>query len=256
MTQPIILCLSGWAQSSNSLDCVTAKLANNYQIINFDYSQFYNIESCFLAIKNLEIDPEIILGWSLGGQIATRLIAKKIFSPKLLILISAPFQFVKLSSSGSSFGSSFGSLANNNFCIPAAMPERTFKTFRQNFILNSTQTLEKFSVLMMMNDKNRAKELAKNLCINQNNYVNLAFWLDELGKFSCFDLNFSHFPQTIILHGEEDLVVHHSQAKIFAKKIIDSKINIIVNCGHCPHISHSILITKIICDFVESGPYL
>ena len=229
MNQPIVFCLSGWAQNPNSLDPLFAKHSNNYQIINFDYSKFADIESCLLAIKNLRINPKIVVGWSLGGQIAVRLISKKIFAPQLLILIATPFQFVKFAPP---------SPINDDFVLPAAMPQTTFATFRQNFLQHSAKTLEKFSVLMMMNDKKRAQELAKNLYIDEENYANLAFWLDELGSFSCRDLDFSQFPKTIIYHGQEDLVVHSSQAKIFADRIANSELHIIANCGHCPHISH------------------
>ena len=236
MAQPIVFCLSGWAQNPHSLDSIIPKFSNYYQIISFDYSKFSDSESCFLAIKNLKINPKIVVGWSLGGQISARLIAQKIFTPKLLILIATPFQFVKLS---------FADSIDDHSAMLTAMSKTSFEAFRQNFLNHSAKTLEKFSLLMMMNDKNRAKALAKGLYINQDNYANLAFWLDELGSFSCFGVDFSRFPETIIIHGQEDLVVHHSQAKMFANKIAHSKLNIIANCGHCPHISHPPQLQKI-----------
>ena len=228
MDQPSIFSLAGWAQKPNSLEPLFLNLPSPYKITNFDYSQFSDTQKCFSAIENLAINPNIVIGWSLGGQIAARLIANKILTPKLLILIATPFQFVKSEQ------------------IAAAMPRSSFEMFRDNFVKNSAQTLEKFSLLMMLNNVARAKELAKNLDIDEKNYANLVFWLDELSRFSCYDLDFTHFPRTIIFHGQSDLVVHHLQAKIFASKIANSRLEILADCGHCPHISNQDQLQKII----------
>ena len=218
--KPIILSFAGWAQNPSSLQSVFSQFSSSHQIINFDYSQFSSVESCFAALKNLKIQPQIIAGWSLGGQIAVRLIADKIFDPKLLILFSTPFQFVKSAR------------------IAAAMPVASFDMFRDNFVKNSVATLEKFSLLMMLNNTKRARELADNLYIDEDNYDNLIFWLDELKRFSCYDIDFADFCKTIIFHGDGDVVVNVLQAKIFAQEIHNSQLKILANCGHCPHISN------------------
>jgi pimeloyl-ACP methyl ester carboxylesterase len=228
-----ILSLAGWAQKPNSLEPLFSNFSSPHKIINFDYIQFSNVKNCFNAVKNLSDNPDIIIGWSLGGQIAARLIADKILTPKLLILIATPFQFVKSEQ------------------IAAAMPKNSFELFRANFIKNSAQTLEKFSLLMMLNNAARARELAKNLYINDKNYDNLLFWLDELGIFSCYDLNFANFPRTLIFHGQGDLVVHQLQSKIFASKIANSRLEMLSDCGHCPHISNQEQLQKIINEEID-----
>ena len=234
MDKSIILSLAGWAQKPSSLDPVFSSLFSSHQIIHFDYSQFSNIEDCFAALQNLKIKPKIIAGWSLGGQIAARLIAQKIFNPKFLILFAAPFQFVKSAR------------------IAAAMPEASFDIFRENFVKNSLATLEKFSLLMMLNDSQRARELEDNLDLNEKNYNNLIFWLDELKRFSCYDLNFTNFPKTLIFQGEGDMVVNVLQAKIFAEKIANSQLKILANCGHCPHISNLNQVEHALNQFLSS----
>ncbi len=224
----IVLSLAGWAQNPSSLQTLFSSTSSSHQIINFDYRKFPSVEDCFSELKNLKIKPRIIVGWSLGAQIAARLIAEKIFNPEFLILISPPFQFVKSPR------------------IAAAMPESSFNIFRENFAKNSYTTLERFSLLMMLGDPERARELAKNLDFSEENYMNLIFWLDELGRFSCYDLDFSNFPKTIIFQGEGDMVVNVLQAKIFAEKISNSELKILANCGHCPHISNLSQIQKTI----------
>jgi pimeloyl-ACP methyl ester carboxylesterase len=220
MSKPVILSLSGWAQKPSSLQPALSSFSSSHQIINFNYSNFSSIEDCFNDLKKLSITPQIIAGWSLGGQIAIRLIANHIFNPKSLILFSTPFQFVKSPK------------------IAAAMSESSFNNFRENFITNSLTTLEKFSLLMMVGNPKRIKELSQDLDLSNVNYSNLIFWLDELKRFSCHDINFTQFPKTIIFQGDGDVVVNALQAKIFAEKIKNSELKILANCGHCPHISN------------------
>ena len=148
------------------------------------------------------INPDFIIGWSLGGQLACRLIGERIITTNHLALLSTPFQFVKSKR------------------IAAAMPQKSFNEFHHNFVSRPDKTLKKFSLLMNINDKN-AQQLAGNLDINDDNHDKLSFWLEELERFSCYDLNFSNFPKTIIFHGAGDMVVHLSQSKIFAEKISD-----------------------------------
>lgn len=221
-TKPVILSLAGWAQKPSSLNSVLSSAFPDHEIINFDYSLFSSVSECFSAFEklSLKIKPKIIAGWSLGGQIAARLVAAKIFSPKTLILIAAPFQFVKTPE------------------IAAAMPVNSFQTFRYGVSHNSVETLKSFSLLMMLGSKERSKELADNLYLTEENKNNLLFWLDELKRFSCFELDFSDFPKTLIIHGEGDMIVNSLQAKVFAEKIANSQLKILANCGHCPHISN------------------
>ena len=230
-----VFCLSGWAQKPNSLE--TLFLENSdYEIINFDYSKFTDFESLVNGIISLKIKPEIIIGWSLGGQLACRLIEEKIFDPQFLILLAAPFQFVKSPR------------------ISAAMPQKSYDEFVNNFVQSPDKTLKRFSILMNINDKDGAK-LAENLDINDENHQKLAFWLKELGRFSCYDLRFNNFPKTLIIHGFDDMVVHVIHAKIFQEKIFKSQLEIIQNCGHVPHLRYLNNLRDKILDFINNTCY-
>lgn len=225
-----VLCLSGWAQKPDSLNDLFDQ--DKFDIINFDYSIFDDVENFIDEIRNLKINPDLIAGWSLGGQLACRLIESDILKPKHLLLLCTPFQFVKSKR------------------IAAAMPQKSFDEFYHNFTSRPDKTLKKFSLLMNINDKN-AQELADNLDINDENHHKLAFWLKELERFSCHDLDFANFPQTLIMHGLSDLVVHQSQSEIFNKKITNSTLNLIKNCGHTPHITYKQELIKKISELIS-----
>lgn len=215
-----ILSLSGWGQKSDSLESIfDSRPFEEFSIRSFDYSTLNSTDSFFSSIKSLKLDPEILIGWSLGGQLAIRLIEKKIINPKLLILIAPPFQMVK----------------DKN--IQAGMSRDTFDVFYNNFVKAPGKTLKQFSILTAMNDKN-ASEIARTLDISDKNNKNLQFWLEELNRFSCFNVDFKNMPRTLFFHGAGDMITHISQSGYFQERIKDFRLEVFKNCGHAPHLNN------------------
>ncbi len=225
-----ILCLSGWGQKSDSLETIFKESDfDPFFVSSFDYSTFDNVSDFLENFKLQNSNPEILIGWSLGGQLAVRLIEQKIISPKLLILLAPPFQMIK------------------DERIFAGMSQATFDDFYKNFSAAPTQTLKQFSILTAMNDRN-AKDIARTLDVNDKNFVQLQFWLKELSEFSCFDVDFSEMPRTLFVQGAGDMIVHASQAKYFKERIKNCRLEIFKNCGHAPHLSDLPRLRKIILE--------
>lgn len=228
-----ILCLSGWGQKFDSLEFIFREA--NFDPIFFDsisslnYSAINDVEKFFSEVKSQNLNPEILVGWSLGGQLALRLIERKILNPKLLILIAPPFQMVKSEK------------------ITAAMTQNTFAEFYANLVKAPTQTMKQFAILTAMNDRN-ASEIARNLEINDKNFEGLIYWLEELKRFSCFDLDFSQMPRTLFFQGAGDMIVHCSQAEYFKERIKNFRLEIFKNCGHAPHLSDIERFRKIVAE--------
>lgn len=224
------LCLSGWGQKFDSLEFIFSDevFGPSFFCSSFDYSKLDSVEKFFDEIAK-EKNPDILLGWSLGGQLALRAIAKKILTPKLLVLIAPPFQMIKDSR------------------IQAGMAPTTFDEFYKNFSQAPTQTLKQFAILTAMNDRN-ASGIAKTLDISDENFSQLKFWLEELSRFSCFDLDFSKMPRTLYFHGAGDMIVHSSQAEYFHQKIPNLRQEIFKNCGHAPQLSDVEKMRKIIAE--------
>jgi len=223
-----IFCFSGWAQHYQGLEVLFQQ--KNCSVSSFNYSAFVSYQH-FLENTSF-INPQIVVGWSLGGQIALRLIASKILQPKFLVLLAPPFQMVK----------------NNN--ISAGMPPETAKIFYENFAKSPLQTLQQFSVLSSLNDSN-SKEMLKNLHISNENQQNWLMWLKELYNFSCFELDFSNIPTTIYFHGENDAIINIAQAKYFQERINDFHFYKMPNCGHAPHLNNGSFLSKIIAQHCE-----
>lgn len=228
-----IICLSGWGQKFNSLEAIFSEsFFDPFFVSSLNYSGTAAVEDFFSEVAAQNSNPEIVIGWSLGGQLALRLIEKKILNPKLLILIAPPFQMVKDSR------------------IQAGMSQNTFAEFYKNFSDAPDKTLKQFAILASMNDRN-AKEIAKNLDINEENFEQLKFWLEELSRFSCFDLDFTNMPRTLFFQGAGDMIVHASQAEYFKARIPNCRLEILKNCGHAPHLSDVEQVRKIIIEEID-----
>lgn len=229
------LCLSGWGQKFDSLEHIFSEsfFSSKSRVRSIDYSSLRRVEELFEEVGKKKINPEILVGWSLGGQLAIRLIERKILQPKLLILIAPSFQMIKDSR------------------IQAGMSQKTFDDFYRNFAMAPTRALKQFAILTSMNDRN-AKEIASTLDVSDKNFEQLKLWLKELERFSCFDVNFAEMPRTLYFHGAGDMIVHVSQAEYFCKRIKNLRLEVFDNCGHAPHLSDLDRLRKIIYEEFES----
>lgn len=207
--------LNGWGQIFDTLSVIVPEEVK--EITNLNYAKTEDFDELCSYITKQKMSCDVLIGWSLGGQLAVRLIEKKILKPKMLILIAAPYQFV----SGGR--------------ISAAMNHLLFFAFRNAFAMFPAKTLEKFSEMVAENDSN-IKLVIQNLGIDKNNHNNWVKWLDEIGHFSCEKIDFSDFPKTLIIHGDGDTIVDVRQAEIFSKKIKNSKLEIYNHSGHAPHL--------------------
>lgn len=203
---PKISFLSGWGQKSNNI------LNLPYQIDNIDYSSFDSIDKFFQKLK-LQ-NQQILIGWSLGGQIAINAILHNIINPKLLILLATPFQF----------------LSHNSYKI--GVDGKIYDNFCDNLAKNPEKLLKKFHLMMLQGDK-RFPEL-KNKYIYSKNFDNLQYWLDYLADFSAFNLNFDNFCPTELIYDKNDKIVNYQQGQLFYHKIKNSNLHILEQYSHLP----------------------
>lgn len=167
----------------------------------------HNFDSLKASVQGTETD--VLVGWSLGGQVAARLISTGAIRTKLLVLIAAPY-----------------SLAGQNI-----------GDFIKNFMANPKTTISDFR-----------KIVAPMYGVFQEiGGQDLLRWLnEELALISCDSLDFSRFPRTVIIHGINDTVVPSSHAAMFSRRIKNSVTHMLQSCGHAPHIDYPEKIKSII----------
>lgn len=209
------LALSGWAQYVASLDSVLPENAHK-----IDYGDCTSVDAVFQRIAESGMhQPDVAVGWSLGGQLLVRATAAGIIQPKHLVLLGAPYQLV----------------ADKRF--KGGKPKMMATALRLAFTANADALLNRFQAEFLAQGDSHAE------CIKEAAPHFLApaacnawlFWLDELIHYSCSGLDFSHFPRTSIIHGQNDAVIPYANAVEFSQKIQNSTLYPLANCGHAPH---------------------
>lgn len=212
--------LSGWGQPHDAL----TGLASASQAI--DYSHASSPEEAIRMIAHLAKDADRIIGWSLGGQLATRAVAAGVIAPKQLVLIAVPYQFVGEGAQG----------------------QETFKKFHGNYKANPKRTLDKAWELVHYEDT-QSQFVSDQLALFDKDAVlkrDWLRWLEALEHYTCDGLDFSQFPRTLLVHGDKDKVVSFDQAQRFAAKIPQAKLHVWEGCGHAPHFHNPAKLQKLI----------
>ncbi len=216
------LALSGWGQPHDALAIVAPDADHK------DYAHASTVNAALETISYTSYGYAI--GWSLGGQLLVRAIASGKLKPKRLVLIGTPFQFVETST------------------LKLGMKRDAFEKFRENYRRNPARTMDKAHALVHNGD---SRMLAVKAHMDaQDKEAVLAYdwgnWLHLLDGFSCESLDFSGFPPTLLIYGETDAVVSHSQAQYFLRAIPQSSLLSFPGCGHAPHWHDSEAVRKAI----------
>jgi pimeloyl-ACP methyl ester carboxylesterase len=200
----IITTLSGWGQKPDFISKKIPEL-KECKVKNLDYLSFPSQELFLNSINNQKSD--ILIGWSLGGQIAIKLVEKKIIEPQLLILLSTPCDF----------------LSPINGINPTI-----YQSFKDVAKKNPKKLLRKFHLMMLQGDT-RFHELKR--CVSYYD-KNLEYWLDELIKFSAKDMDFTDFCKTELIYGKNDEIVNCQQAVEIKNLISGSNLIILPDRSH------------------------
>lgn len=222
-----ILTLSGWGQPHDVLELIAPDATH------FDYSEYHEMENALAAIAAAADSHDMVIGWSLGGQLAVRAIAKGLMKPKRLMLIGTPFQFVKTIDS------------------PIGIPRDVHEQFRYNYITDPARTLDRAWELIAKDDKEHRRVRSFTGVQSKEKILGKDWlrWLDMLDGFTCADLEFKHFPPTLLVHGERDAVVWAEQAPMFAKAIPKNALSVWKECGHAPHWHDTEKLKKMVGEF-------
>jgi len=218
------IALSGWGQQHDSLQVILPKAKH------IDYAAIGGIAPLFSELYNQQCD--VLVGWSLGAQLAVRAVVNNHLKPKFLVLIAPPFQYVACDE------------------IESGINKKTFSLFKNAYKVAPNKTFRKFAAMVGKNDSNLLSIL-ETLDTDRQNHQGWINWLDELGTFSCKGLDFRDFPDTLILHGDGDIVTNIEQSYLFADQIYKSRLEVYSECGHAPHLHDVDKTRNLILDEIE-----
>lgn len=212
-----IACLSGWGQPYDALASLVPESAS--YITHIDYARHDSANAAIVHIAEKARGSDMVVGWSLGGQMALRAIATGLLKPERLVLIATPFQFVKSPT------------------LPLGMPTDLFEKFKNNYAKNPQNTLKKAWGLIAKDDT-RAETIEKHLAAQDKEEVlakNWGNWLHILENHTCKNLYTEQTPPTLLIHGDRDLVVYHEQSEAMIGILPNARLETIAGCGHAPH---------------------
>ncbi len=222
MTKKVLL-LPGWAQNSGSLVSLFNDSSGRFFIDDTNYLDHSSFTDFTNKVRGRDYD--LLIGWSLGGQIALRLLNELAISTKSLVLLATPFDFIDLQ---------------------FEQKQKTdFADFYNLALSAPNLAIKRLIALSALNDDKQQlviEEMTKNKFLSGH----LPYWLNELKDFSCRNINFSKIPATLIIQGKNDAVVCRNQLEYFKKSAINAQYIIINGCGHAPQISAKQQVQEII----------
>lgn len=211
-TKPMrIIAFTGWGQPRDALSPLIPEGAD-VQHIHYQHFEGYKEFLPFLGGRKCDI----VLGWSLGGQIALRALADGRIKAEMLVLLATPFEFL-------------ASAVN-----PTGMDIDSFNQFERDFYQNPTKTQRKFTLLMNKGDS-KASILNKEAVASLPSPENWLIWLRELKHFSAADWELPSLPKTLIIQGVMDNIVNVEQANMLHKHIPGSTVTLLEDAGHMLH---------------------
>jgi len=221
--------LSGWGQPHDALSVIAPEATH------IEYAHHDNVEDALAEIATQAKNSDTVIGWSLGGQLAMRAIAARMFKPKRLVLIATPLQFAATPER------------------PLGMKRDLYDKFRENYAKNPERTLHKAWELIHKDDTNaerirRHMEMQDKSKVLEKEWLRWFFMLDD---FAFDESPLADFPPTLLLHGDKDLVVDVAQSQHLAKAIPKSKRIVYKGCGHAPHWHDAKGVTEAIEAFIH-----
>jgi pimeloyl-[acyl-carrier protein] methyl ester esterase len=180
----------------------------------------------------------VLVGWSLGGLIAT-LIAEQTEKIKGLVYIASTPCF----------------LNKKNWLN--AIDEKDFNVLERRFSDNETKTLKYFAGLIANGDsasKSTANTVRQCLA-DKKNSATLSSWLEQMRETDQRkDFSRLNTP-TLILLGEKDALINRRIENELRTLRSNLHVNVLKNCGHAPFISDPQQTVSIINTFVNAEVY-
>lgn len=241
---PIVL-LHGWGSSSATWESIGSELNREHDLMYIDLPgfggnasvPFTSLPALLGQIARLLPAQCFLIGWSLGGMIATRLAASYPEKIKKLVTLATNPSFVARES------------------WPAAMPEITFQNFYDNFADDPGKTITRFCGLQAQGDQHRRQLLLQ--LKEQQSEINDTWqytlrYLDELQNQNILP---EIFQPCLHLFGENDALVPVTAATEVAARGAQHRVEILKNTGHAIHLSQPEATAKKILAHLDDSPY-
>lgn len=237
LAAPLVL-LHGWGNDSRVWQPLIPLLQQAGDVITLDLPGFGDspfcetIEHTLILLKDAVPMGANLLGWSLGGMLATRFAAQYPNRINKLITIATNLSFI----------------SRDNW--PWAMAPKVLDSFIEQFAANPEPTLKQFSALEAKGDCNERaliRWLRNNSADAQPHWLNGLSWLGELDNraaFSALTLPSLH------LFGDADALLPVNVVQSLSSLNQYAQVDVLAGAGHAPHISVPQQVADSVIEFV------
>ncbi|KMT20907.1 alpha/beta hydrolase [Clostridium cylindrosporum] len=229
-----ILIISGWIGNRKIFSPIIDKLQGS-DIRFIDFQQIDNKESIVVKVNESikEFNPDIVIAWSMGTLALLKALEEKVVKSKL-VLIAPTSKFTKNE--------------HNSFGWISRVVDSMIKSLKTSKEL----TLEKFCNNMLTKNEMKYKSLVidnlelGDLLIDSSTLSNGLLFLRDVEASNIDKIE----NETLIIHGEEDFICSVHGAEYINKKLKNSTLKVIDNCGHIPFITSKKEFINILYNFL------
>ncbi len=240
---PLVL-LNGWGINKSVWTNLLSELRIHFDVVIMDFPglgenqllDFNDLEEFESHIEKALPEACLLVGWSLGGMIATRLAAR--FPKKVLGLIT---------------------LATNQSFVEDEFWERAmevdvFENFYKNFLENPEKTLSRFVSLQAKGDENRKSILSElsdhKIALNSESVLNLTKMLNFLRDIKNYSIMSKLHQPCLCIFGDKDQLVPFESSKSLNRS--NQRVLVLKGVGHALPVSSPKSIGDAMNHFVES----
>jgi pimeloyl-[acyl-carrier protein] methyl ester esterase len=243
---PEVVLVHGWAMHGGVWGELPPSLAQECQVHVVDlpghgYStapESMSLDSLCNAVEPAIAQGAVLVGWSLGAQLALRFACTYPQRIAALVLIGATPRFVQAQD------------------WPHGMSQVHFDAFAAQLATDQVATLQRFVALASLGSASARAQAQRLLALlAERPTPSLAALSAGLTVLRDVDLRgrlATMYVPTWIIHGAADAVVPASAGEWLAGRLPRSELRILDGSGHVPHVAQSERVTRIILDAVHA----
>ncbi len=232
---PGILLLHGWGSNLRVFDGITAAMADAFRVVRFDWPGFggsqtppptWGIQE-FAAFTKAFCDkigllPQAIIGHSMGGQVAVRLVGSQLLQPTHLVLIGAAAVRPARSLRTNSYmlAAKTGKLLLGKTALGARLRKRLYASAGTEDYLGTHGMQEIYG--RIVNPREDQRELARNIKI-----------------------------PALLIWGDRDQDTPLERARLLEAAIPDARLEVVPGAGHYVMLDASPVVTRLLREFLS-----
>lgn len=242
--KPLVL-IHGWGMNSNVWNNIEADLSKYFKLIMINLpgmggcklNNNYFMSSIIDSLNKFIPNNAILLGWSLGGQIAIAYQKKFPKKIKHLILVSSTPCFI------------------NKKEWNYGVEKDIFEKFASQLLVNWKKTIHQFFLLQLYGLPNIRKVIVKFedaiLSLGNPEPKALSAGLKLLLDTDCRKNLINIKVKTLIISGDKDRLTPLESSKYMAEKIPNSVLKIFPGSGHIPFLCEPKIFVQSILNFIK-----